>query len=169
MPHDSQRIQVAPADLAVVTSSAESGALPAMAGAGGHATGTVVILVRFPTPWGNQRIAGAFLVLGPHFGARPEPHAVRLSVARILDRWVGTDVTWGRLPPLSPAEITATIAAAPAEPLRIDVTHIAQRWAYDKPDDHGIAIVASADGPCSPGYATGTSGGIAPRLDVYVR
>jgi hypothetical protein len=169
MPHDSQRMQVAPADLAVVTSSAESGALPAMAGGGGHATGTVVILVRFPTPWGNQRIAGAFLLLGPHYGARPEHRAFRLSVARILDRWVGADVTWGRLPRLSPAEIATTVAGAPAEPLRIDVTQIVERWAYGKPDDHGIAIVASAVGPFSPGYATGTSGGIAPRLDVYVR
>ena len=170
VPRDSQRTVVAPVDLAVVTPDGDAGPLPALAEPGSHGRGSVVMLIRFPTPWGNQaEIAGAFLLLGLQDAAQPDGRAVRVEVARILDPWVGSDVSWGRLPRLSPVEITTSAPVSSAAPLRIDVTHIVRRWTKGKSDDRGIALLVCANGPFSPGYATGASGGLAPRLDVYVR
>jgi hypothetical protein len=169
VPPDSQRIVVAPDDLAVVTSSSQAGALPAMAQSGDRGDGSVVLLVRFPSPWGSRSVAGAFLLLGLHDGAQPDSRPYRVAVARILDPWVGAHVSWGRQPRLAPAEIATTSTGAAVDPLRIDVTEIVRHWAKARPGDHGLAILVSSSGPFAPGYATGCSGRLAPRLDVYLR
>jgi len=169
-PRESQRIVVAPTDLAVVTARGESSALPRSVPFGRQERGSVVLLLRFPTPWGNKaRIAGAFLLLWPVREAPAESRPVPIAVARILEPWVGTEVSWGRLPRLSPAELSTVATSTSSRPLRIDVTEIVKRWTRSQPDDQGIALVASAIGPDGTSYATGLGGGLAPRLDVYVR
>jgi hypothetical protein len=152
---DAQRVVVGPVDLAVVTASQRPGA--------------VVMLVRFPTPWGNQSIAGAYLLVRRDDAAREPSRSVQITVARILEPWVGADVTWGRLPRLSPAEISTTVTGSATDTLRIDVTRIVERWADARSDDRGIAIMADAAGPFSSDRAPDGSRGLAPRLDVYVR
>jgi hypothetical protein len=73
------------------------------------------------------------------------------------------------MPRLSAFEGGAYSSIGPAKPLRIDVTAIVQRWALGRSTDQGLALAASSDAPLGPSYATGVSGGLGPRLDVYLR
>jgi hypothetical protein len=169
-PLDAQRIVVSPTELAVVSPRNGGSALPAEIPLGSTSAGSVMILLRFPTPWGNRvRIARAFLVLEASPGAIPEPHPVSVSVARILERWSASQVSWSRLPKLSPAEARAVAVTAPPGPLRIDVTAIVERWTRERADDQGIALTAPPDAPVGATYSTGISGAPGPRLDVYLR
>jgi hypothetical protein len=73
------------------------------------------------------------------------------------------------MPRLSPFEGGAYSSIGPAKALRIDVTSIVQKWALDRSADQGLALTATSEAPFGASYATGVSGGIAPRLDVYLR
>ena len=169
-PAEARRLLVAPSDIAVVSSRGGDGALPAEIPLGGAAGGSVVVLFRFPTPWGNRvRVASAFLTLEPSPGALPEREPVSLSVARVLEPWSASEVTWGRLPRLSAAEVRAYATAGPPKTLRIDVTSIVQRWARGRANDQGIALISAADASAGATYATGVDGARGPRLDVYLR
>jgi hypothetical protein len=154
VPLAAQRIVVAPIDVAVVSS--------------GSRWGEVVTLVRFPTPWGKQSVAGAFLLIGAQDGAQPQSRPVRLTVARVLEPWSGPKVGWARLPRLSPPECTATVTGTTTDPLRLDVSEIVRRWAERGDDNQGIAVLACNPGPFSPNVAS-DPGAFAPRLDVYLR
>jgi hypothetical protein len=128
------------------------------------------MLMRFPTPWGRTaRIGGAFLVLQAVEGAYPETHPVRITVSRVLDPWDPARVTWGRQPRLSPESGAAWAVTGPPRALRIDVTTIVQRWQRPDHEEYGIALLANPDDVASTSYATGTGGGVGPRLDVYLR
>src|SRR5450432_4263224 len=60
-PPDSQRMVVSAEELAVVSSRGQDAALPEAIALGGVASGSVVVLLRFPAPWGNRvRIERAF-------------------------------------------------------------------------------------------------------------
>ena len=167
---DAQRIVVAPDEMAVVARGNGETALPAEIPLGGAARAEAVVLLRFPTPWGKRvRVARAFLTLQPARGAVPERHPVLVSVARVLEPWSSRETSWGKMPRLSAFEGSAYSSVGPAKPLRIDVTTIVQRWALGRSADQGLALAASSDAPLGPSYATGVSGGLGPRLDVYLR
>jgi hypothetical protein len=167
---DAQRIVVAPQEMVVVARGNGDTALPAEIALGGAARASAVVLLRFPTPWGKRvRIARAFLTLEPAPGAIAETRPVLVSVARVLEPWSASDASWGRLPRMSAFEGNAYTGIGPAKALRIDVTTIVQRWALGRSTDQGLALTASSDAPLGPSYATGVSGGIGPRLDVYLR
>jgi len=169
-PADTQRIVVNPTEMALVSSLGKASGLPNEIPLGRAPAGSFVLLLRFPVPWGNRvRIARAFLTLEPAPFAVPESRPVLVSVARVLDPWSASDVSWGRLPRLSPSEARAWAITGPPRPLRIDVTAIVQRWARGRTDDQGIALSAPADAPVGATYATGAAGASGPRLDVYVR
>jgi hypothetical protein len=169
-PADARRILVPPSEIAVVSSRGRDGELPAEIPLGGASAGSIVVLLRFPTPWGNRvRVASAFLTLEPLPGALPETEPVPVAVARVLEPWSASDVTWGRLPRLSAPEVRALATAQPPRTLRIDVTSIVQRWARGRANDQGIALMASPEVPIGATYATGVSGARGPRLDVYLR
>jgi hypothetical protein len=161
---------VAPIEMAVVSSKGFDAALPAEIPLGGASSGSIVVLLRFPTPWGNRvRIASAFLMLEPFPGAVPEIGPVTVTVARVLEPWSASDVSWARLPRLSAAESRALASTAPPRTLRIDVTAIVQRWSMGKANDQGIALLSAPDASVGATYATGISGARGPRLDVYLR
>jgi hypothetical protein len=161
---------VSPTELAVVSSRGYDAALPAEIPLGGAPTGSIVVLLRFPTPWGNRvRIASAFLTLEPYPGALPETQPVRVTVARVLGPWSASDITWARLPRLSAPEGLALASTSPPKTLRIDVTAIVQRWSLGKTNDQGIALLSAPDASVGATYATGVSGARGPRLDVYLR
>jgi hypothetical protein len=169
-PSDARRMLVAPSEIAVVSSRGESGSLPAEIPLGSSSAGSTVLLLRFPTPWGNRtRVALALLTLEPSPGALPEAEQVSVTVARVLEPWTPSGVSWGRLPRISAPEGRAFATARPPKTLRIDVTAIVQRWASERPTDQGLALVTTADVPVGATYASGASGARGPRLDVYLR
>jgi len=169
-PTDAARIVVAPTEVAVVSAGGGDGAIPAEIPFGWAAGGRMVVLLKFPAPWGNRaRIAGAFLTFEPAPGAPPESQSVTVSVSRVLERWSASDVTWARLPRLSATETRAFAGTGPPRTLRIDVTSIVERWARGRTDDQGIALMAPPEAPVGASYSTGISGGHGPRLDVYIR
>ncbi|HEX9296487.1 MAG TPA: DNRLRE domain-containing protein [Polyangiaceae bacterium] len=169
-PSDAQRILVPASEIAVVSSRGNDPTLPSEIPLGRAPNGSIVVLLRFPTPWGNRvRIASAFLTLEPLPGALPETQPVSVSVARVLEPWSASDVSWGRLPRLSAPEVRALASPAPPKTLRIDVTSIVRRWARGRATDQGIALMASGEAAAGATYATGISGAPGPRLDVYVR
>jgi hypothetical protein len=167
---DSQRVVVAPSELAVVSARGGDPTLPAEIPFGNAASGSMVVLLKFPMPWGNRaRVASAFLTFEPSPGALPESRPVTVSVARVLEPWSAAAVTWARLPKLSRTEVSALATTGPPKTFRIDVTPIVQRWARGRADDQGIALMAAPDAPVGAIYATGVSGAAGPRLDVYLR
>ena len=169
-PPDSRRMLVAPTQVAVVSSRGYDPALPVEIPLGGASAGSIAVLLRFPTPWGNRiRIASAFLTLEPLPGASPEMRPVTVTVARILEPWSASDVSWARLPRLSAPEGRALATTSPPKTLRIDVTTIVQRWALARTNDQGIALIAEPHAFVGATYATGVSGARGPRLDVYLR
>jgi hypothetical protein len=169
-PTDARRVIVAPSEIAVVSSHGGGSELPAEIPLGASVAGSIVVLLRFPTPWGNRvRVASAFLTLEPSPGAFPETDPVPVTVARVLEPWSATDVSWGRLPRLSAPEARALATARPPKTLRIDVTSIVQRWARERTNDQGIALMSAPEAPVGATYATGVSGARGPRLDVYLR
>ena len=167
---EAQRLLVAPSEIAVVSARARDGTLPAEIPFGSTSEGSIVLLLRFPTPWGNRaRVASAFLTLEPAPGAFPETESVPMEVSRVLEPWTASDVSWARMPRLSAPEARALATARPPKTLRIDVTSIVQRWARGRSQDQGIALVAGPEAPVGVTYVTGVSGARGPRLDVYLR
>jgi hypothetical protein len=169
-PPDAQRIVVPASEIAVVSSRGNDRPLPSEIPLGRAPNGSIVVLLRFPTPWGNRvRIASAFLTLEPLPGSLPESQAVPVSVARVLDPWSSSDVSWARLPRLSAPEVRALASPSPPKTLRIDVTPIVRRWARGRATDQGLALTAAGEAPAGATYATGVFGAAGPRLDVYLR
>jgi hypothetical protein len=167
---DAQRIVVAPTELAVVSPRGTDGTLPAEIPLGSASGGSLVVLFKFPAPWGNRaRVGSAYLTLEPARGAPPESHPVAVSVSRVLEPWSASQVSWARLPRLSSTEATTVAVTAPPKPLRIDVTSIVERWSRGRADDRGIALRAGAEAPVGAIYSTGVRGDDGPKLDVYLR
>jgi hypothetical protein len=170
-PESARRIRVLPSEMAVVSSRGGSGgSLPPEIALGGAALGSIVVLLRFPTPWGNHvRVASAFLTLEPFEGSLPETQPVEVSVARVLEPWSRAEVSWGRLPRLSAPEARAFATASPPKTLRIDVSAIVQRWARGRMNEQGIALMTGPDASTGATFSTGIAGAPGPRLDVYLR
>jgi hypothetical protein len=169
-PSDARRVLVAPSEIAVVSSRGAGPTLPAEIALGGTVAGSIVVLMRFPTPWGNRvRVASAFLTLEPAPGAVPESETVPIAVSRVLEPWSASNVSWDRLPRMSAPEARALATARPPKTLRIDVTSIVQRWTRERTNDQGIALMTAPEAPVGATYATGVSGARGPRLDVYIR
>lgn len=144
--------------------------MPAEISLGRVSLGSMVVLLRFPTPWGNHvRVSSAFLTLEPSEGALPETEPVEVSVARVLERWSAAEVSWGRLPRLSAPEVRAFATATPPKTLRIDVSAIVQRWARGQANDQGLALMAGSGANTGATYSSGVGGAPGPRLDVYLR
>jgi hypothetical protein len=163
---DANRVIVAASDMAVVSARGGETLPDEIALAGGCSP---VVLLRFPTPWGNRaRVVAAFLLLEFEDAASANAEPWALSVTRVLEPWSGADVSWGRLPRLSPPLVRAEVMSFP-QVLRIDITEIVSRWSRGRTNDQGIALWASSAGAARPTYATGALRGLGPRLDVYVR
>jgi hypothetical protein len=172
-PPEAQRIVVTARDIAVVARGTPNERLSDEIPLGSPLMGTVVLLLRFPAPWGNRaRIVSAFLTLEPSPGSSASPLA--LSVARIEEPWSPSSVSWQRLPRLSSPLAFAEIEAGPPRVLRIDVLSAVRGWASGQANDQGLAVMASAKGAEDRGadgasYGTGVAGTRGPRLDVYFR
>lgn len=172
-PIESRRLVLMPDAAAVVSSSGPSGGggeLPEALAFGRSASGAVSLLLHFSVPIVERgEVAAAFLVLDPLAGAPQPGSAVPLEVARIIDPWRPETVSWGRHPQLDLPEKAGAVGPSLLAPARLDVTHLVRAWAERRPDDHGIAVLASATDPFGATFSLGISEGRGPRLEVYVR
>jgi hypothetical protein len=172
-PADTQRVLLSPRDLAVLASRGASGAgadLPAFIALGREGEGNLVVLLRFAATWRDDSdVVSAFLLLDPLEGAIPPSNTIPVEVARILDPWSPSTVSWGRQPRLALPETAAVVRPQPPRPLRVDVTAMVRAWKQRRADDHGIALLTAARDPFGSSYSTGVTGGVGPRLEVYVR
>lgn len=170
-PSDTLRVILTPVDLAVIASRGDPSAdLPETLALGRAADGTVELLLRFAAPFRDDAdVVSAFVLLDPLEGAPPASSPASFEMARILDPWQAATVSWGRQPRLDLLRRAGTGRALPAAPLRIDVTPLVRDWGKRLPADHGIALLVQGDDAIGKAFAMGTTSGLGPRLEVYVR
>ena len=172
-PTDTQRLLLPPRDVAILTSRGTSGAgsdLPAVLAFGRAGEGSLVVLLHFTATWRDDAdVVGAFLLLDPLEGVVPPSNPIPIEVARILDPWSPSTVSWGRQPRLALPALAAVIRPPAPRPLRINVTEMVRSWKQRRADDHGIALLADGRDPFGSPYSTGVTGGVGPQLEVYVR
>lgn len=198
---DAARVVLLPASFAVLSAHGGGGgpSLPDTFALGRGADGRVVVLLRFePSFRQGAIVVSAFVVLDPLDGAPPTTSTTRIDVARVLEPWEPSTVTWGRQPRLSVPTLAAygsprpqaslhaalsvprlggqalasaavdALAAARA-PLRVDVTDLVRAWWRRRGDDHGLALSAKGDDAVGALYTTGATRGRPPRLEVYLK
>jgi hypothetical protein len=170
-PSDTLRVVVAPVDLAVIASRGEPGeSLPETLALGRATDGTVELLLRFAAPFHDDAdVMSAFVVLDPLESAPPAARPATFEIARILEPWQPSIVTWGRQPRLDLPRRAGVVRALPTAKLRVDVTPLVRDWGKRLPEDHGIALLVRGDDAIGQAYAMGTTSGTGPRLEVYVR
>ena len=172
-PTDTQRVLLAPADLAVVAAHGRDGDgawRPDTVALGRSASGTVVLLFRFEATWRDDaEVASAFLLLEPLEGAPPSLGSIAFEMARIEEPWQPAVVSWGRQPRLGVPLVAGAQRARSARPMRVDVTPLVRAWQRRDPEDHGIALLARGDDAYGTVVSMGGSLGHGPRLEVYYK
>ena len=164
---------LSPVDFAVVASRGSGGGgadLPGAVALGRASSGTVELLFRFAATWRDDaEVSSAFVVLDPLEGAPPSMSAVDFEMARIVEPWQPSVVSWGRSPRLDVPVQAGQARARPSAPLRVDVTPLVRKWARRDSDDHGIALLATGDDAFGAVVSTGVAQGTGPRLEVYLK
>src|SRR5262249_54437608 len=95
---DALRVVLTPADMAVVALQGGGGgtALPEMVALGRASGGTVVMLFRFEATWRDDaEVESAFLVLDPLEIAPPPAAPIQFEMARVVEPWEASVVSWG--------------------------------------------------------------------------
>jgi len=170
IPEASERLVETPSGLAVLSQSQSQSGLPGDI-TFGDPSGRSALYLQFPPEW---RARGAplqgFLVLEPRSGEMPDPEPVPVEIWRVRSRWEPENLrAWSDKPELAPPYVSAVISSSPARALRVDITELL-RFAANNPDlDQGLALIARAGTGHGATFATGMSGGAAPRLEVYTR
>ncbi len=157
-----------PTELVVIAEHVDyGGQLPGAITFGARATGALEVLFRFDPVWrGQGRIEEAFLLLEPAAAGAQSPAPIEVGVWRIEEDWSKSDLTWQSQPSLAHPHALG-IAASNGSPLRVDVTHLVRYLKEHPRRDHGLAIRSAALQGTGVSYATGASGGRAPRIEVY--
>jgi len=169
---DAERRVAEPSRMVVLSDAHESGSEPLPPGVtfGAEHRGSTALFLEFPPVWrGAHEIEAAFLVLEPLAGAQPSSEDVRVTAWRVRGRWNERDLTRLRRPELAPPNADGIARTAPPTPLRIDVTDIVSYLSKNPRSDFGIALESGGGSGTGATYATGASGGRAPRLEVYTR
>jgi hypothetical protein len=134
---------------------------------GAEASAPSALYVRFEQSWRKGQVRAAFLLLEPRPGALAGPD-VPLEVWRTERRWTGSGFGWSEQPGFAPPFARAIGRAAPALPVRVDVTEIVRYFAKHPNADHGFVVRAGQQTGAGITLSTGVDGGSAPRLDVYL-
>lgn len=169
---DALRVVLAPADVAVVALSGGGGGrdLPEVVALGREEGGTVVMLFRFEATWRDDaEVASAFIVLDPLDDAPPSLRPISFEMARIVEPWEPSFISWGRQPRLAVPMVAGTVRARHSLPLRVDVTPLVRAWSRRSSGDHGIALLAKGDDANGAVVSMGVSRGMGPRLEAYVK
>ena len=102
-------------------------------------------------------------------GTAPDVEEVPVVAARVASPWRPDELDLLTQPKLLPPRARGLARSSPKATLRVDVTEIARFLKQHRLNDHGIALKASRSATYGASYATGASGGRAPRLELYVR
>ena len=168
-PDTSERRVLEPASIVVLAPGRSASDLPAAVTFGSRAEGPSLLLLRFVPRWpAHSRIASAFLLLDPWPGTQPNLEDVPVEVWRIEAPWQAHQVTWLDRPRLGYPRSGGLARTAPPSVLRVDVTRLVRELTAPGRHDHGMAVASRADSPGGASFATGASGGYAPRLEVYL-
>ncbi len=161
-----RRVRVAPAALALAGPKPALSIPPSVVlGARWH--DTRALYLRFPQTWRGGRVRSAFLLLEPQGAARTGADVV-LEVGCAGRDWHPRELSVNEQPGLVAPFSRGIARAAPALPVRVDVTEIVRFWAEHPERDHGLGVRASSVTDVGVSLATGAAGGSAPRLDVYL-
>jgi hypothetical protein len=118
---DSSRVLLAPKQLAVVSAHGDGGGgarLPDAFALGRGADGAVVVLLAFEPTWRDDvAVESAFVLLDPLDGGRPAGGGASIDVARVLDPWDPSTVSWGRQPRTTLPALGAIASPRPAPPV----------------------------------------------------
>jgi hypothetical protein len=170
IPDSSSLLVATPSGLAVLAQAQSYAGLPG-AITFGDPGGRSALYLQFSAEW---RARGApfrgFLALEPRAGEAPNSELVPLEAWRVRSAWVpGALHVWSDKPELAPPYVRTVIESSPVSTLRIDITELL-RFAANNPElDQGIALISSSSAGQGASFATGISGGVAPRLEVYTR
>lgn len=169
VPSDSQRLVAEPEALAVIgRAESRPDELPSVVTFGG--TDSSTLLLAFPPIWrGARRIEAAFLLLEPMPGTFGSGADVPVHVWRVRGRWKPETLKPNQLPDFVPPASRGLARSSVDSPLRIDVTDLVTYLATHPSADHGIAVRAGTSDGAGVSFATGSSGGKSPRLEVYAR
>lgn len=168
-PAASQRLVLRPSKLVAVSSRSELPAGATQIVLGRERDGTTALLLRFELPLREaEELRGAFLLLEPATDARRAASPLHLDVSRILEPWAAAETAWATLPRLD-VVTQRVLTPRAAVPLRIDVTELVREWPRRRDDEHGIALVASAQDPYGFPLPSGTGAQPGPRLEIYLQ
>lgn len=168
---DTRRLVALPSELAVIGASSPEtrGELPPSVTFGSPHGGSALYL-RFEPLWRSARkVESAFLVLEPMAGVPRGPEDVPVRVWRVGEDWNAGELHWLAQPALLPPSARGIARTSPPMPLRVDVTEIVRYYKQHERSDHGFALRASGSSDVGASFATGSIGGTAPRLELYVR
>jgi len=137
----------------------------------GGPRGRSALYLKFPSEW---RARGAplqaFIALSPRAGSPPAAAPVTLEAWRIDADWQPQTLQrWSDKPNLAPPYARARITPSPARVVRIDVTELLRFAAQNPERDFGIALIASGSQGPGASFDTGLDGGLAPRLELFLR
>ena len=165
-PH-STRIVVPPSAIAALSSDHETLGLPGEV-CFGSVFGRSALYLRFPDDWRGHGVPlQATIALAAREGAAIDGGPVTLEAWRVNAAWQADALhAWSDKPALAPPHAELTFRPAPARDVRIDVTELL-RFAAENPErDFGIALLSSGGPGHGASFATGMSGGTAPRLEL---
>jgi hypothetical protein len=164
------RIVTLPSSIAVLSQAEDAPSLPAQISFG-SAHGRSALYLKFPTDFAaHGPPLKAFIALSPRQDAPVATTSTTVEAWRVSAAWRAEQlVAWSDKPELAPPYARAQLESSPPDEQRIDVTELL-RFAAKNPDlDFGIALLGRTGSGHGATFATGISGGTAPRLEVYVR
>lgn len=160
-----------PSKLTVITQKGPQAGSPAAVTFGSAALGRTALYMRFPLSTPRTRaIESAFLLLEPLADTPVDARDIHVEAWRVRKSW-NSSLRWSSQPGLGLPKAEGIARSTPRQPLRIDVTEIVRylNEAVARSHDHGLALTAAAGDGHGASFATGTGGGRAPRLEVYLR
>ena len=170
IPEASQRLVLTPSALAVLSDSQATQGAPG-AVAFGDASGPSALYLDFSKDW--QRLGvplAAFLALDAREGAVLDKTPITIEVWSVRSAWQPSELrAWSDKPTLAPPFARITLSTSASQPLRVDVTPLLRFMVQNPTLDHGFALLARSGTGHGASFATGMSGGRAPRLEIYVR
>ena len=93
-----------------------------------------------------------------------------LEVWRINADWQPRTLQhWSAKPSLAPPYARTRVTASPAQDVRIDVTELVRFAAQNPERDFGIGVISSGGEGPGVSFSSGLAGGLAPRLELYLR
>jgi len=170
VPEDSRRLVLRPTSVALVSARehSDAGVLPPAVAFGSRREGAVALYLRFEPRWQAEPLVHtALLLLDPLPGTHVSTEEVALRAWRVEQPWQPAELSWLEQPTVAPPSTHALARSSPPATLRVDVTPIVHYWQEHPRGNRGLALKASGDGALGTSYATGSAGGVGPRLELY--